>query len=243
MAYGISIQNPSGELVIDAEARGLYCIGRATLISTTTYTETGTSPNITRNWASGLYRINSSRPIVIAHELMNGYRCGIRSVVQSSPGVWDIRAFNSTSFPVHSVPTTFVDFAVWAFSELPTTPSGYGMVLYKQDGTPAWDLTHNYPLFPRQHFTVNFNGTGSIVSLTRPALLGPQVSWKDEITNAGVNRYLRRLMIGGHVRNGNNVTAVEACEQSSFGTAVDPPDGDGDLFPTSSFILEGNDLP
>jgi hypothetical protein len=247
MTYGLKILNPSGQFVLHSDAKGLYCLGKATLQGSVVQpsgSATGTTPGRVAGYS--LYRISHPGDIVVAVDLPDGYYVGVDSITQPSSGVWEIKAFCGSSLDANNFIATQVQLDVWAYG-LPQTNTpfnAYGLALYDSAGNLSWDLTRPNPLFVKGYVD---DAHSAIPSLTRPVAIGPQATdiTNDIATGPTINDYAVEHFRGALRRVGTSVGYAPVMVQRYRYTNAGEPLGlgNGDIYPTSSFIVEGSLLP
>jgi hypothetical protein len=246
MTYGLRIINPEGELVIDSEAFGLYCIGRGVLqgsVVPPTGTATGGSPG--RRSGFSIYRITwSGGPIVVVFDLPLGKRVGIISVTPGS-GFFDVKMHCGDTPDAFDIDSIEYPIDIWGYAVAAHSPAGaYGLALFNSAGVQTWDFSQGLPLWPRGYIA-GPPDTYNIPSLFRPVAVGPPTTDWTVATLTAVKHYKVEHFRGAFRRTSGSIVAHTLfIEQRYELSNVDAPDvGEGDLYPCSSFILEGNLLP
>jgi hypothetical protein len=164
MTVGLEITNPSGSLIAHADGVGTKCLGRASGANLVqpTYNNNGYS----------VYTFNSSEVCAFVVDMPIGYNVGIIGVSYNG-ATYTITAYcgsgdDGNGFQVQSWLT------VWVIAETSATntaDSHFGLVLYRPNGSVAFDFTA-----PGISFVSAMgdyaSGSIGIPALSRPVLLG-----------------------------------------------------------------------
>lgn len=246
MTYGLKITNPSGELVISSDAKGLTCIGRATLQGSVIQASGGpTSVSPGRIGGSSTYRILHSGPVIWAVDLPLNRYVGIIGTSQPFAGAWDVACHCGDSLDAFGFSTNQYAVDVWAFGFVPTLMDSYGMAIYDSAGTLSHDLSRPNLLFPRAFVEDSYGTPVTIPALSRPIAMGCPGSERRTQDRVSVNTWADNAVRGMWLRgSATNMSQVLAGRQRFQYSAVDPRDGTADdIYRTPSFILEGSLLP
>jgi len=244
MSFGLQIQNPAGEFVLSSDAKGLHCIGRATLVGSVVQpsgSATGGFPGRTAGYS--IYRIAHDGPIVVAADLPIGKNVAVISITQPFAGSWDIRVHCGDTPDGFSMDTIEYALDVWAFGLFTTPAGGYGLQIRDAAGALAWDLARPNPLFARA-FINGFSGPATIPSLTRPVAVGLPSTW--QVTDQFISfNHRARVTDRGALRrtSATSLSDVLSREQRFEYFGPEGNDHEGDVFPTYTFIIEGATLP
>lgn len=246
MSYGLKITNPSGQLVLSSDAKGLYCIGKAALQGSVVQPSgVATNPSPGRVWGYSTYRISHGGPIIPAIDLPLNRWVSIVSVNQPFAGAWDISVHCGDSPDGDGFHTQYqVD--VWAFGFPLSAPSGYGMLIRDAGENIAYDLTKPNLLFPRAFVTFPADGSAvTIPALTRPVVIGACTSNRMLESNPAFNTWDNTRQRSTFKRTSSTSAGAPWVTNQKFRTlGPDAPDlTDGALYDTPSFILEGSALP
>lgn len=246
MSFGLSIKNPSSQLVLSSEAKGLTCIGKATLYGAVvqpTGSATASSPG--RKTGYSVYRINHSGPIVVALDLPLNKRVGVMSVTEPVAGTWEITCHCGDTPDAYLIDAVEYQLDVWVFGFISTVYGAYGLAIYDSAGSLTHDLSRPNMLFPRAYIPPTLTTNSTIPSLTRPVVLGSDgtnVTYDSFISGStySVTKYR-----GGWKRtSATNLTKGNYCTQRYQYLDIEPQGlGDGDVYKASCFILEGSTLP
>lgn len=246
MSYGLKITNPSGQLVLSSDAKGLYCIGRAALQGSVVQPSgTATSGYPGRTMGYSVYRISHGGPIIPAIDLPLNMRVSIVSVSQPSSGVWDITAYCGDTADSNGFDVQYqVD--VWAFGFPLSAPSGYGMLIRDAGGNIAYDLTRPHLLFPRAFVNFPSDNSGvTIPSLSRAVVIGAPCSYRRLQGHPGFNTWDLTQQRAAYMRTSATAASTKNVSERKFRVfgPEDPGWGDSELYDTPSFILEGSGFP
>lgn len=248
MAYGLQIENPSGQLVISSEALGLFCYGKFSAYSSVGVSGTATSSAPGRQAGYQTYRLTTgnSDPIIIAMDLPSGVKVGIRSVTYIGSGVWELEAHSGDTADSDGFDTNefYTDF--WAYKSYSSSLSGsYGLALYDSSGTLTFDSNQGVPLMARD-YVAGTGGLGSnftISSLTKPAIIGYTPTNDTFVQHPGANTWNVIRRRGCWVRSGTTVTKTTYTDQQYRVFGPDAPDSEDGIFDQPGFTVEGAHLP
>lgn len=245
MTYGLKIINPSGELVMSSDAKGLYCLGKGTLQGSVVQPSgnaTGSHPGRTAGYS--VYRFSGHPgPLIFGVELVLNKTVGIRSVSNPSSNTWDVTVYCGDTPDAHGFETQY-GLDVWAFGLPQTAPaSGYGLAIYDASGNIAWDLTQ-LPLFAKGYISGS-SSPHTIPSLTKPVVLGGHFCNLQFDANQGGNTWWLQKFTGGLKRTSSTSVGRQQpiIQQWQYNDIEEQFGNDGDDYDTSAFILEGNLLP
>lgn len=244
MSYGLKLLNPSGELVISSDAKGLFCIGKAMLQGSVTQPYGNAASDYPgRTWGGSTYRIAWPGPIFVAIDLPLGKFVGVMSVTQPFAGAWDINCHcgdtpDSNFFYAQSQ----VD--VWAFGFSSTVLENYGLAIYDTSGALAHDLSRPNLLYPRAYVLDSGMGT-TIPALTRPVVIGCPTSYQIFDGQPRIHRYTESFFSGTWNRSSStHMSANLVCKQFYTYYATESRSlGDDGTSNSSAFIIEGSTLP
>jgi hypothetical protein len=243
MSYGLKIINPSSELVISSDAKGLYCVGKATLQGSVVQ-PSGTATTLSgRDYGYSVYRISWSGPVLIAIDLPLNKRVAIISTTQVSSGVWEIVCSCGDTTDAYGFDTQYaVD--VWAYGFAPSTLSSYGLALYDTAGALSHDLTRPNLLYPRG-YALGTTGAVTIPSLTRPVAIGCPSSWQVLDLALSFRHWGYLSTFDGWKRTSSTSMTIATISKRRYEyNAIDSALwADGDTQNTPCFIIEGNTLP
>ena len=247
MSYGLRITNPSGELVLSSDAKGLYCIGKATLQGSVVQAS-GSFPSSYpgRQWGYSVYRISHAGPIIPAVELVLNKRVSILSVVESSSGVWDVTAYCGDTADADGFDTVQYAVDVWAYGLPLSAPSGYGMAIFNASGGCAYDLTRANPLFPRAYVVFPLDGTSmTLPSLAKPVAIGAPCGDRVLEERISANTWYTTTQRPAWLRTSSTVAGIVMVSKQKVRTFG--PESPGferdDRAETPSFLLDGSGLP
>jgi hypothetical protein len=185
MTYGIQCVNNSGELTLSSDGMMFGYIGKATLLSRSTWSgSTSTSQQ-------GLltYTINWPGPIMVAIGLKTSGSAGaaVQSVTPGTGTTWHISIIDATTTTEgpdttsrYYVPATASDVYCWG---LPTSVSGYGVGLYTAAGTLSADLSRRPLMFASRIALADSVMTATVPALIKPAIMGQPNSAHNLSTN------------------------------------------------------------
>lgn len=246
MSYGLSIKNPSSQLVLDSNAKGLTCIGKATpygAVVQTTGSATAASPG--RRTGYSVYRINHSGDIIVATDLPLNKRVGIISITQPVAGTWEITCHCGDTPDADDFDTVEYALDVWAFGFIGAIAGSYGLALYDSTGALSHDLSRPNMLFPRSYVPPSLTVNSTIPSLTKPVAVG--ANWTNLISDNFVsgNTYSVETYRGSWKRTASTTLTSPQYRYQQYRYLDVEPRGlnDGDVYPASCFILEGSTLP
>lgn len=246
MSYGLSIKNPSGQLVLSSDAKGLTCIGKASLYGSVIQpvgVATASSPG--RKTGYSVYRIDHSGAIIVALDMPVGKRVGVKSVTQPVAGTWEITCHCGDTPDAYGFDSVEYQLDVWAFGFISTIYGSYGLAMFDAAGNLTHDLSRPNMLFPRAYLAPSTSVNIAIPSLTRPVVVGSAGTNVTYDSWLGGNTYEVKSYRGCWVRNtATNVISDQYASQCYRYFDVEPHGmGDGDVYPASGFILEGSNLP
>lgn len=247
MTYGLSITNPSGELVISSEGFGLYCVGKCALQGSVVQ-PTGIFPSSSPGQLGGYsrYRITSVNTPIFAIDLPLNKRVGLRGMTNVGGNVWEVEVHCGDTPDPNAFDAVEYQVDVWAFAQHSGTPAGpYGMAIYNAAGALAYDFTAGVPLAAVAY--VDGIGSPTIPSLTRPVILGWTPTDETQENFQGGNTWHVRRRRGAWMRTSSTALAkVDYTEQKYryFSPAGSPVGvAGGDVYNQPGFILEGSVLP
>lgn len=248
MTFILKVTNPSQELVLSSDAKGLYCIGKAVLqtLVQPTGTASGAIPGRVAGYSK--YRISWPTPVVFAVDLPLNKRVGITNVTQPSVGVWEVTCYCGDTADSYGFDSNQYQLDVWAYG-LPQTPMT-GMVfqiLNQYDGSVSYDLTRPNPLFPRAYANPAARGSGmTIPSLSRPVVLGCPTTTSAGDNFMSTNHYSFDSTRSMWRRTSTTTVVEETVWLQRYEYNATQPNGNGAGYePHSSpcFIIEGATLP
>lgn len=182
MAFGLSINNPSGQLVLSSDGITYGYIGKATLVAV------GGSTITTNSHYAGnsTYTITWAGDLVVALPVKTAGTSKLLSLTKVG-SVWTIEvhsgngSLDADGFEVEA------ETEVFCFGS-PVAVSGYGMALYDAAGVLAGDLSR-MPIPVKALLSMAAGATSwSIPSgMTKPALIGWPFDEKDTSTGSAPN--------------------------------------------------------
>lgn len=142
MTYGLEILSADGGLaVISDKSSNLIYIGKAGYVSSFGAGRLADRFANLRNYWQLTYRIVSEeRPTAYVSSIL-GISVGVEGIWQSSQNTWTITVgVSGYQFSFPYLPT------VYCFSKIPKNivPSGYGLAVYREDGSVAFDSSNGY---------------------------------------------------------------------------------------------------
>ena len=248
MSYGLRIVNPTGELVVDSEARGLIAVHKATFVSLVQENGAsvdGATPGRLAGYST--YTSNHSGPILLAVDLPAGKNVGLIDV-GGSAGAWTITAYCAdTPDPASGLSEwdlTQYALDIWVFGFPASVASTWGLALFNSSGSLTYDFSRNGVMWPRSLVDQAFGASPvAIPSLTRPVAVAVPSSWTATDATITINSRYRTERRGFWKRTGSTLTQVlrRTAQYKYFGP--DPIGDEGDVFGATSFIVEGALLP
>lgn len=247
MNYGLQIKNPGQQVVINASGRGLYCLGKGTLISGPTQVSglaTGSNPG--RRSGNSVYRVTfdpTMTPVIAAIDVRQGFRSRILGMSVVSAGQVNISAYCGNAADGDNFDTNQVAVDVWLFGFINTMPSGYGLAIYRADGSVAYDLTKPNILLPRSRLSTQF-GNVTFPGVTRTVAIGNPGGFRqfDRFVSANSWSLLKQQYAWG--RNDTSFLKLFYSTQQFRYNNTEPQYGNegADDF-SNGFIIEGAGLP
>jgi len=129
MSYGFLALNDNNEVLVSSDTRNLHFLGKYTTPASTVYS-TNTHGGF-RHWK---YTVTSSRvPVVFMYMPTTEYYAVVRTTTGSASNTYDIEVIRS------GTSSTTPDVYVFADPRASTATDNYGLVVYKDDGTAAFD--------------------------------------------------------------------------------------------------------
>lgn len=128
MSYGFLAVNNNNQILVSDQTRNLHFIGKATLIASTGHSYYGGVCVFT-------YQISSSVPVVPFFTIPTAEFYAVTAVRQSSAGVYQIEVIRTGTEFNTNAPEVYV----FADPRASTATEGIGLVVYADDGTPAFD--------------------------------------------------------------------------------------------------------
>ncbi|WP_219118964.1 hypothetical protein [Janthinobacterium sp. UMAB-56] len=245
MTFKLRFRNPGQDLVISADARGLTCIGRATLQAVVQASGNATGPSPGRRWGYSTYRIAHDGPVIWALDMPLGSSVGIISSSEVLPGVWEVVCYCGSSLDAYQFDSVQSPLAVWAYGFVSTLyNSGIRAAFYNANGTLAYDFSRPNPLFPLASGTVNEEFV-TIPALTRPVVLGCPTSDVSYDPSAGPNRWRAEFYRAMWRRTSSTAIAPVLVSKQRWEYSATEPIGvaTGGISPTTFIIIEGAYLP
>jgi hypothetical protein len=178
MAFGILINNPSGEMVLSSDTYFPVYLGKATVVSTVQPFGSGTAATGTGNGGYSTCSFNYAGQIVPVLKLAPGHKGTIYSCTQSG-STWTIRASYTNGSQVTDLnsPTNgmFLQTApeIFVFGFVTSLGGSYGAAIYNSSGVLVGDLTRR-PLILKQRMNLPVNTTSAAVNTPAvvPGVLG-----------------------------------------------------------------------
>ena len=128
MSFGFLAVNNNNQVLVSSDTRNLHLIAKLTSPAETIYTSQNYGGM--RKWR---YRVNSAVTPMPFFTMPTADYYGITRILQVATNVWDIEVIRSGTGD--SVPEVYVFADPRAVSSADT----YGMVIYRDDGSPAFD--------------------------------------------------------------------------------------------------------
>lgn len=243
MGFGIQTVNTSGELTLSSEGYLLSYLGKATHVSTTSYSGDASSSAL----GFSTYSFTSSTPIVCAIGLKASGQSGAFVERLSVSGTtWTIIVRDcSASTEGPSGGGSFweqrTDSDVYVFG-LPSPPA-WGAAIYNSAGAFAGDLTR-LPLTIRARVALASSATSlTIPSVTKPAVIGNPNSRHSlsTDTHSGPTPWINTHYVGSWQWNGSTtlsrVDVLKTYDHDDGGIPVTTV-----IDPTSALLIEANGL-
>ena len=238
MSYGLSISNPTGELVVSSEARGANCIGKFAL--------KGSVVQFTGNATTGdcgysTYTLAGPQDILIAMDLPANRRVGILAATWTA-GVHEIIVHcGDTPDSVSGFDHQYA-LDVWGFAAPTSPPTNYGLAMWDAAGNLTHDFGYSVPLFPVAFADPYTFGPQTIPTLTRPVLVGVNHNWQvDAVYRPGPDAYDNTYSAWCYKRGPTNVLSQDKAVIRHFRDAGS--DAGAVIAKCPCFIIEGNLLP
>ena len=148
MSYGFLAVNNNNQVLVSSDTRNLHLIAKLTSPAETLLTSANYGGM--RKWR---YRVNSAVTPMPFFSMPTTDFYGISRIVETSSGsgIWDIEVIRSGTSD--TVPEVYV----FADPRAASSADTYGMVIYRDDGTPAFD-SRLRPLVIYGGTTVNHSG-------------------------------------------------------------------------------------
>lgn len=188
MAYGAQFINGSNELTLSSDAYLFGYLGKATFVSTTSWS----GDAISSQAGFSTWTFNSAGPIVCAIGLKaSGQTGAVIDRVSQSGSTWTIivRDLNVSSSGPSGGDTTYynqrTDSDIYVFG-LPSSLPAWGMALYNASGALVADLSRR-PLSPLARIVM---GSATVTSQTIPTPTKPAI--------VGYPKFTRNVVTGGH---------------------------------------------
>lgn len=212
MAYGLSIENPSGKLVLSSDGIIPGYLGKATLSSVT--------QNDTTNAGFSTYTFSHAGPIIPVVKLQSTRQTFLQSYTQSG-STWTIIVYNGGSPSIdNGFDTQYsTDVYVWG---LPVSVSGYGGAIYDGSGNLKGDLLKR-PLDIKARIDWDSSTvSGSISGITTPGIIGSLSDWQRAVTGSGtfvvrINAASWNYSSGTLSRSTFSQMIYEPAEDSNYG--------------------------
>jgi hypothetical protein len=244
MTYGLLIDNGAGEIVVSSDSKGRNCVGRGVLqgsVVQPTGSPTAGGPGRVSGYS--IYRFSHPGPITVALDLPLNKRVGVISIAQPVAGTWDVKVHCGDTPDANDMDTVEYPIDVWAFGEFTSLHNGYGLAIYDDAGNLAWDFSRPHVLFPRDRVLLT-GGSAAILALTRPAAVGTPTTRTMVAGTISFNTKQVVIRRGAWKRtSGTSISDVLYTEQTFRVFGPDPIDPEGDVLPSSCFIVEGSTLP
>lgn len=217
MAHGLSILNPSGELVVDSEARGLHFVGQASYLSDVVVTNNTFVRNRYYRRFSFTLANASALPVVAIRPAVDRW-LSVERVLRSAAGssTWYADCYSADSSMLGSSTTDMTRTAsaeVHVFSTHSGGGDAFGLRIFDSAGNVSWDFGAK-PLFirqvlgfPSQTDAATYRPGDSLAiapGMTTPLILNAAAHGKDNVAIGATgshedSRYVYRLDGAGNL--------------------------------------------
>lgn len=262
MGYGLSISNPSGELVVSSDAKMLHYLAKAVWQSTTqisgrSQTQDASqlpAPGVRAGYSTYSLTVPTGVQFALAVDLPIGTAYGTRSVgildctlVSSAGGnsTYSVKAYNADPPSGDRFDNTQYALDIWAFGFVNSPAGTWGLALYDSSGNMSADFTRAIPLFPKFISDFQTTKTQTIPSLTRPVLLGMPGYYFADIYDQGTGylyTYIREIGLWNR-SNATTLNMVTRYLQQHGCNEFPTNDQNATNGPSVAIIIEGSNLP
>jgi hypothetical protein len=252
MSVGLTIVNPTNELVVSNEGRMLHFLAKAVhqyTVQVSGDVEQGKTGARVAGYSMYRLTLPEETPFILGIDLPSYARpadraVGILGITYVSPGVYDIKAACGSHYDQNYFDTVQYAVDIWAFGYVSAPSKNYGLALYNTAGQLTADFSRPHILMPRwasQDYSVV--KTQTIPALSRPVVLGmPTYSYGDLFDRPEGWLYYYKLDCDLWVRNGTTLKA-EKRMQKMYGCNDLNDDAYMGRGPAMAIVIEGAYLP
>lgn len=246
MGYGIQCLNDSGELTLSSDAYLFGYLGKATFVSSTSWS----GDSISSQAGYSVWTFTSAGPIVCAVGLKaSGQTGAVILNISQSGSTWTINVVDlatTTSGPSGGDTVYYdqrTDTDIYVFG-IPSSLPSYGLALYNASGNLVADLSR-IPLAPLVRVAMSSASVvdQTIPTVTKPAVIG-DTKFRRNVVTSGHGGFTPWLSVGYiGVWEWNGSTTLHRNEAPTGSDRLESSPGGHDFRgPCSGILIEANGL-